>query len=147
MTGASRGIGREVAVALAAEGASVRGVGRDEAALASLAREHDVVPVVTDLRDDTAVWTALDEMMERDGGPPNILVNAAGVFGIAAIAEESVKGFDAQIELNLRAPFIVTRIVLPGMLERGSGCIVNIGSIAGRKAFPGNAAYSASKFG
>jgi NADP-dependent 3-hydroxy acid dehydrogenase YdfG len=147
VTGASRGIGREVAVALSDAGAQVTALARSEDALQALERSHQVRPLVVDLRDADAIWAALDESMERDGGPPDIVVNAAGVFGIESCAQESVNAFDAQIAVNLRAPFLVTRVLLPAMLERGSGTIVNIGSVAGRKAFPGNGAYSASKFG
>ena len=165
VTGASRGIGREVARRLATRGARVHAVARSGDALADLALEVSrggrggdgsarggegggaVEPVVCDLRDDASVWLALDELAERAGGPPDLVVNAAGVFGIAPVAEETVNGFDAQIAVNLRAPFLVIRALLPAMLERGSGTIVNVGSVSGRKAFPGNGAYSASKFG
>lgn len=147
VTGASRGIGRAAVVALADRGARVWAVARSANALQELERECGATPVVVDLSDDTAVWTALDEVAESAGGVPDVVVNAAGVFGVEACADESVKSFDAHFAINLRAPFLVTRSVLPGMLERGSGLIVHIGSVAGRKAFPGNAAYSASKFG
>lgn len=169
VTGASRGIGRAVALALAAEGARVQALARSADALADLARtaaagngatgnrteveasagegSGDVHPVVCDLTDDTSVWTTLDELTEAAGRPPDIVVNSAGVFGIAPLAEETVKSFDAQLAVNLRAPFLVIRTLLPAMLERGEGTIVNIGSVAGRKAFPENGAYSASKFG
>jgi NADP-dependent 3-hydroxy acid dehydrogenase YdfG len=86
-------------------------------------------------------------MMETIGGAPDIVVNAAGVFGLASVATETVSAFDAALAVNLRAPFLIGRAVLPAMLERRSGLIVNIGSVAGRRAFPENAAYSASKFG
>lgn len=183
VTGASRGIGREIALGLAAEGARVWALARSAAALAELAggatvgagpKAEDgrageegraggegrhgadvggsragmrIEPVVCDLRDDTETWHVLDELSERSGGPPDVVVNSAGVFGIESLAEETVNAFDAHLEVNLRAPFLVIRTLLPAMLERGSGTIVNIGSVAGRRAFPGNGAYSASKFG
>jgi NADP-dependent 3-hydroxy acid dehydrogenase YdfG len=69
------------------------------------------------------------------------------VFGIASSHTETVKGFDESVAINLRGPFLVNRALLPAMLERGRGLIVNVGSVAGRKALRGNAAYSASKYG
>lgn len=147
VTGASRGIGRATATAFAEGGARVFGLARTEAALQALEREAGVAPVPADLTDDASVWSALDELMENLGGPPDIVVNAAGVFGIESCESETVKSFDLHYAVNLRAPFLVTRIVLPGMLARGSGLIVNVGSVAGRKAYPGNGAYSASKYG
>jgi NADP-dependent 3-hydroxy acid dehydrogenase YdfG len=147
VTGASRGIGRATAVALAREGARVWGLARDARALARLESEHGLTPVVADLGDDADVWTALDELVESSGGPPDIVVNAAGVFGIESIANESVRAFDDHLRVNTRGAFLVIRALLPAMLERGSGLVVNVGSISGWKAFPGNAAYSASKYG
>jgi NADP-dependent 3-hydroxy acid dehydrogenase YdfG len=147
VTGASRGIGRAVAERLAAAGARVWGLGRSEAALASLAAETLGQSLVVDLSDDAAVWDALDGLSDELGSPPDIVVNAAGVFGLASCAEESVRGFDESLAVNVRAPFLVVRALLPGMLERGSGLIINVGSVAGRRALPNNAAYSAGKFG
>jgi NADP-dependent 3-hydroxy acid dehydrogenase YdfG len=147
VTGASRGIGHATAIALAREGAQVWGLARSGDALARLSAEHGVAPIVADLGDDTDVWTALDELAESSGGPPDIVVNAAGVFGIEALASESVRSFDDHLRVNTRGPFLVIRALLPAMLERGSGLVVNIGSVSGWKAFPGNAAYSASKYG
>lgn len=148
VTGASRGIGRQVALRLAAEGARVWAMARTGSALEALAdTAPGVEPVVVDLTDDAATWLALDDVLDRQGGPPDIVVNSAGAFGIRSLAEETVNGFDAQLQVNLRAPFLVIRALLPAMLERGSGIIVNVGSVSGYKAFPGNGAYSASKFG
>jgi NAD(P)-dependent dehydrogenase (short-subunit alcohol dehydrogenase family) len=78
---------------------------------------------------------------------PDILVNAAGAFGLAPVSETSVASFDRMLATNLRGPFLLIRALLPRMLARGSGHIVSIGSVAGRQAWPGNGAYSASKFG
>lgn len=147
VTGASKGIGRATAIAFAEHGARVWGLARSSDLLAEVEREAGVAPLVADVTDDTALWGALDELMDGLGGAPDIVVNAAGVFGIEECRTETVKAFDLNYAVNLRAPFLVTRIVLPGMLERGSGLIVQIGSVAGRKAYPGNAAYSASKYG
>ncbi len=112
-----------------------------------LARKIGGEALAVDLTDDLATWDALDRMQESLGAPPDIVVNAAGVFGIESCAAETVKTFDENIAVNLRGTFVVNRALLPALLERGRGLIVNVGSVAGRKAFPGNAAYSASKYG
>lgn len=147
VTGASRGIGRRIVELLVEEGVHVWALARSRELLAELERVHGVEPVFADLRDDTSTWFALDKLQDAAKAPPDIVVNAAGVFGLEECAEETVEVFDAHLSVNLRGPFLVTRALLPAMLERGSGLIVNVGSTAGRKAFPGNAAYSASKFG
>jgi NADP-dependent 3-hydroxy acid dehydrogenase YdfG len=147
VTGASRGIGRRVAERLAESGARVWALARSEDALADLERESGCVPLPVDLTDDAAVWTAMDGLMEEIGGAPTIVVNAAGVFGIAPCAKETVSAFDRSLAVNLRGPFLIVRCLLPAMLERQDGLIVNVGSVAGRRALPGNAAYSAAKFG
>ena len=102
---------------------------------------------MVDLADDVAIWDMADRLGEMAGGAPDIVVNGAGVFGVEPLAEETVVHLDLELSLNLRAPFLLVRALLPSMLERGAGLIVNIGSVAGRKAFPGNGAYSAAKFG
>lgn len=147
VTGASRGIGRKVAERLAEAGARVWCLARSAEAVTTLAGELGGDAVVADLADDAEVWAALDQVGDQLGGAPDIVVNAAGVFGLAAGHAESVRAFDESLAINLRGPFLVNRAVLPAMLERGSGLIVSIGSVAGRKALPGNAAYSASKYG
>lgn len=147
VTGASRGIGARVVERLAEEGARVWAAARTEAALLELAARTGAAPLPVDLADDAAVWEALERLQEELGGPPSLVVNAAGVFGLASLATETVKAFDESLAINLRAPFLVNRVLLPGMLERGEGLVVNVGSVAGRRAFPHNGAYSASKFG
>ena len=147
VTGASKGIGRVVARSLADAGVRVWCMARSEAAIQKLAAEIGGEAVVADITDDVAVWDAVEGIADTIGGPPDIVVNSAGLFGIALSWKESVERFDERIAVNLRGTFLVNRAVLPGMLERGSGLIVNLGSVAGRKAYKGNASYSASKFG
>lgn len=147
VTGASRGIGSSVAERLAAEGARVWLLGRSRDAIESLAARTGGSALVADLTDESALWEAMDALQEVLGGAPDLVVNAAGVLGLAPVAEETVRSLDDHLAVNLRGAFLVTRALLPAMLERGSGLVVNVGSVAGRRAFPANAAYSASKFG
>lgn len=147
VTGASRGIGRRIAERLAEAGARVSGVGRSEVDLRDLARATGGTSLVVDLTDDVALWDALDEWVDEHGGPPDIVVNAAGTFSLESLATETLASFDRGLAVNVRAPFIVLRALLPLMLERGSGLFLNVGSVAGRRALPGNGAYATGKFG
>jgi NADP-dependent 3-hydroxy acid dehydrogenase YdfG len=147
VTGASRGIGRRVAETLADAGARVWCLARSAKDVRAVAADVGGEALVVDLADDAATWEALDAMMETLGGAPDLVVHSAGVFDLASCATESVVSFDRALAVNLRGPFLVNRVLLPAMLDRGSGLIVNVGSVAGRKALRGNAAYSASKFG
>lgn len=147
VTGATRGIGRAVAEAFAGVGAEVHLLARTEGELRRLAGRLDGHAWPADLTDETEVWSAVDQVVERTGRIPDIVVNAAGVFDVGPLAETSVATFDRNVDVNLRGAFLLLRCVLPPMLERGRGLIVNVGSVAGRKAFPGNGAYAASKWG
>jgi NADP-dependent 3-hydroxy acid dehydrogenase YdfG len=147
VTGATGGIGRAVAERVAEAGGQLHLLSRTASSLESLARGTGGRTWLADLTDDADTWSALYALSETLGGPPNAVVNAAGIFQLAKAAETSVMAFDQSLAMNLRGPFLVVRALLPGMLQRGSGRIVNIGSVAGRRAFPGNAAYSAAKFG
>lgn len=147
VTGASRGIGACIAGRLADEGARVWALGRSRGALTELASRTGARALVADLTDEAVLWEAMDTLQEEAGGPPDLVVNAAGVFGLATVASETVRSLDDHLAVNLRGAFLIVRALLPAMLGRGSGLIVNVGSVAGRKAFPANGAYSASKFG
>jgi NADP-dependent 3-hydroxy acid dehydrogenase YdfG len=150
VTGASRGIGRAIAAALVSQGARVFMLARSGDTLASAA--ESLGPLAIAHRCDVADATAMDRAVDAVrsalyGGAPDILVNNAGLFPLAALDAMSVDDFARTIDLNLVAPFRLMRAFLPAMRTRRSGHIVTIGSVADRSIFPGNGAYSASKYG
>lgn len=145
VTGGTRGIGLAVVQKLAEAGAEVHVLSRS-AGSEPLPTQR-TRPWPCDLSDDADVWASLDTLQDLLGGPPDAVVNAAGAFALAPLAQTSVTDFDRNIAVNLRGAFLVIRALLPAMLKRGRGRVVNIGSVAGRRAFPGNGAYAASKFG
>ena len=149
ITGASRGIGAATARALARAGARVALLARSTSRLEALVSELPGNPVVAaaDLTDSAAVSVAVARINKAFGGAPDILVNNAGIFRPASVENTSPEEFSAAVELNLVAPFLLVRALLPAMLARGTGHIVTIGSVADRQAFSENAAYSASKYG
>lgn len=146
VTGGSRGIGLAVARRLAGAGCRLALVARGEPALQSAARPLGAIPLAADVGDADSVARLGAEVRARLG-VPDIVVNAAGVFELAPLAEAETASFDRHLAVNLRGPFLVIREFLPGMLARGSGHLVTVGSIAGRQGFAHNGAYSASKFG
>jgi len=147
VTGASRGIGLAIVRAIAAEGGRVAMVARTVEALAAAAEEFGGRAFPCDVT-STAEVDRLEAAVRRDlGDVPDAIVHSAGAFTLAPLVATQPEDFDRQLSVNLRAPFLVTRAFLPGMLKRGSGHVVTVGSIAGRVALPGNAAYSASKYG
>lgn len=147
VTGASRGIGLAVATKLAEAGAWVGMVARSEEALAVAAagvRGHAIAADVSTAEGVHSLATYLGELL---GDAPDLVVSAAGAFSLARLDAADPADFDRMIAVNLRAPFLLVRAFLPGMLARRSGHFVHVGSVAGRAAFPENGAYSASKFG
>jgi 3-oxoacyl-[acyl-carrier protein] reductase len=157
VTGATRGIGFAIARALAGAGATVAICGRDkdglQAAVSRLTNESrgKVVGKVADVRESTEVEALFDwidsEVVDSAAGGPGILVNNAGVGIMKNAAELTVKDWQKTIETNLSAAFYCSREALRRMINRDGGYIINIGSLAGKSAFAGGAAYNASKFG
>ncbi|HEX6965007.1 MAG TPA: SDR family NAD(P)-dependent oxidoreductase [Gemmatimonadaceae bacterium] len=143
VTGASRGIGRALAKRLAAT-YDIAAVARSENELAQLTHEIEAdggvcraIPL--DITDADAVERALGDVDAQ------VLVNNAGVATMKPMAELTVDEWHHMVDVNLNALFYVTRALLPKMIERRSGFIVNIGSLAGRSSFVGGTAYSATK--
>ena len=147
VVGASRGIGEATARVLAAAGARVCLAARSMERLDEIAEEIRGVPLQLDLQDTDAVETAMQALVSEFGAAPDIVVNAAGVFSLTTAADTPVQTFEQALAVNLRGPFTVIRALLPDMTARASGWVVTVGSVAGRKAYPGNAAYSSTKFG
>jgi NAD(P)-dependent dehydrogenase (short-subunit alcohol dehydrogenase family) len=145
VTGATSGIGRAAAEALAREGASVIVHGRnaargDEVTGAIVAEGGKARFVAADLGQPAGV----DELVQQ-AGPVDILVNNAGVSWFGPTEELEVATFDQLMAANLRAPYFLVAALAPAMVARGSGSIINIGSMAGQVGMPGGAAYGATK--
>lgn len=147
VSGASRGMGREVARRLVEAGARVVMIARGEEALCHAAERVGGQPLTGDAARPEEAERLADRARALLDGTPDILVNAAGSFVLAPVAETSPEDFEDMLAGNLWAPFLMIRAFLPGMLARGSGHILTLGSVAGRVVFPHNGAYSASKFG
>ena len=163
VTGATGGIGRAVARRLAADGFRVFVGGRRVEALNRLADEVGGVALPFDITvEDEVEWAravvegrggpgrqaqAGREQSAESGDPPlDVLVNAAGVFELAAVTETDAAMLERNLQANLVGAANVTRVFLPAMLRAGGGLVINVGSVAGWRAFPENAAYSSSKF-
>jgi 3-oxoacyl-[acyl-carrier protein] reductase len=147
VTGAGRGIGRAIAIELAALGARVTLAARSVSELEDTARNIGSASVFpTDVRSHSDVHRLL-EHVGMHFGPVDILVNAAGVGGTGNVVDFSDAEFDAILETNLRAVFLTSRYVLRSMIERKTGHIINIASIAGKVGSAKLAVYCASKFG
>lgn len=146
VTGASRGIGHAVARAIAGAGARVAMLARGADALRAAAEPLGALAVSCDVADEGAAAAALTRVREQLG-EPDILVSNAGLFALAPIESQSTAGLRATLDVNLIAPFVMARALIPGMRAARRGHIVTIGSIADRVTFPENGAYAASKFG
>jgi short-subunit dehydrogenase len=146
ITGASSGIGAALAHAFAAQGASVSLVARREDRLRALAQSLKVETHVgvADLSDPTRCEAMVDAAVAALG-PVDVLVNNAGVQVIAPTAAVDVERGEMSLRLNVFSPLRLTRLVLPGMIERGHGAVVNIASMAALAPTPGMTYYNASK--
>lgn len=143
ITGASKGIGRAIALRLA-PAYDIVALARSEGALRSLGaaiadKGGRCTAIDVDLRDPAAIATALE------GIHADVLVNNAGVMRRKAFIDLTPGDWAEMIDVNLNAIFHVTRALLPGMIARGAGHVINISSIAGRSAMVGGTGYNATK--
>jgi len=150
VTGGNRGIGKAIAARLAALGAAVAICGRDSQTLATTARELQAVgtPIYSQRADVTksSDVDALIEETETALGAIAILVNNAGMGLFGTVQEKTEQEWDTLMNTNLKSVFLVSRKVIPGMIQRKAGDIINISSLAGKSTFAGGGIYCASKW-
>ncbi len=151
ITGASAGIGRACAEVFAEAGARLILIARRKESIVKLAEElkekfsTDCMVFCEDVRDYDSLKLKLDNLPD-DWKPIDILVNNAGLArGLHKIHEGVLSDWEEMIDTNIKGLLYVSRIVLPGMIERDSGIVINIGSIAGRETYPMGAVYCGTK--
>jgi NAD(P)-dependent dehydrogenase (short-subunit alcohol dehydrogenase family) len=151
VTGGNKGIGRGIARATAAEGASLVLAARDREALNRTAQElaaggNEVLAVPTDVTDEGQVEALFAQTMDRFGRL-DVLYNNAGAFDGGPLEELSLETWDHVMAVNLRGPFLCTRAAMRIMKKQGGGRIINIASISAQRVRPNSAPYSTSKHG
>ena len=151
VTGASSGLGRATAIALAGAGADVALVARSAEELQCAKeevskRDPRALSLPTDLAKEEETLATVERTVE-EFGRIDVLVNAAGTDAPGSVEELTVEGWDRTLDVNLRAPFLLSKAAFPHMREAGGGTIINISSVAGKKGWANASAYCASKFG
>ena len=147
VTGATSGIGWATAEALAKEGYQLIVCGRRKERLQELSAKVDVktLELIFDVSDRAAVAEALNSL-PAEWKQIDVLINNAGnAHGLGKIHEGNIDDWDAMIDINVKGLLYVTKAIVPNMVERGAGHVVNIGSIAGKEAYPGGNVYCGSK--
>ncbi len=151
VTGASSGLGRASALAFAQAGADVALLARSERDLQAVAGEVEklgrrALVLPTDLSDETAILSAVEQVVDTLGRV-DVLLNNAGTDVPGPVTEVSASDWDRVLAVNLRAPFLLAKAVFPAMQAQGRGTIINVSSVAGKRGWANAAAYCASKFG
>ena len=149
ITGATSGIGKSTAKLLGQNGYRIIACGRRQERLdelkADLTATTDVHLLNFDVRDKESVFTAIESLPE-DWKQIDLLVNNAGnAHGLSSIQNGSIDDWDAMIDINVKGLLYVSKAIIPGMVARKAGHIINIGSIAGKEVYPNGNVYCASK--
>ena len=147
VTGATSGIGWATAVVLANRGYDLIICGRRKERLEELAAQVSVktLQLTFDVREREAVEKALESIPAEWQNIDVLINNAGNAHGLSKLQDGSVEDWDAMIDINVKGLLYVTKAIVPGMIERGSGHVVNIGSIAGKEVYPNGNVYCASK--
>jgi 3-oxoacyl-[acyl-carrier protein] reductase len=151
VTGAGRGIGKAVSLLLAESDCRVVLASRsrdqlEEVQSAIRGKSGEAHSVPTDLTRDDEIVRLVDSTREKWGGV-DILINNAGWGKRAPVVRAKIEDWDQTLRLNLRAPMLLAHLLVPHMISKGEGAVINIGSISGKSGEANGAAYSASKFG
>jgi 3-oxoacyl-[acyl-carrier protein] reductase len=151
VTGAGRGIGKAIAISLAKSGCRVILVARTREQLDAVQETirtngGEAVAISTDLTRDDEIERLVEES-SKHWGSVDILINNAGWGKRAPVIRANVEDWEKTMRVNLRAPMILAQKLLPAMLAKGEGAVINIGSVSGKTGEANGAAYSASKFG
>lgn len=151
MTGAGRGVGKAVSVSLAQAGCRVVLAARTREQIETVQKEilsqgGDALAIPTDLTVDEDIQR-LVEASQAKWGVVEILINNAGWGKRAPVVDASLTDWDQTFRLNLRAPMVLAKALLPNMIAKREGAVINIGSVSGKTGEANGAAYSASKFG
>ena len=148
ITGATSGFGLASGRRFAAEGWQLIITGRRAERLQALADEFPDTPmhqIVLDIRDRNQIEAMVDDLPDQFKNIDILLNNAGLALGVAPAQEASLEDWETMVDTNIKGLCILTRTVLPGMIERNSGHIINIGSVAGTYPYPGGNVYGASK--
>lgn len=151
VTGASRGIGRAIALALAKESCKVMLAARSKSDLEKVAQEiqnmgSDAAVIVVNMREEKSIREMIDTTVEQFGRL-DVLINNAGLGYFDSVAEMTTAQWDEMFEVNLRGVFIATREALPYLRKQKESFIVNIASLAGKNTFVNGSGYAATKWG
>lgn len=149
ITGATSGIGKASAIALATLGYNIIATGRRKDRLENLKNElpngTELHTLCFDVRDQKAVKTAIGSLPEQWQKIDVLINNAGNAHGLDPIQSGSLEDWDAMIDINVKGLLYVSKEIMPRMIERQTGTIVNIGSIAGKEVYPNGNVYCASK--
>lgn len=150
ITGATSGIGLATAELFAQNQFRLVICGRREEKLVKLKRNlaynEDITHLTFDVRDKNAVFSSIEALPEAYKNVDILINNAGNAHGLDPIHEGNIDDWDAMIDINVKGLLYVSKAIIPGMVQRKSGHIINIGSVAGKEVYPKGNVYCASKF-